>query len=50
MAWAMREETRWEGEDLWVVSREGLMGMKSLRGNGQDQDDLKELKALDDEN
>ena len=49
-AWATREKARWEGEDLWVVSREGLMAMKSLRGSGQDQDDLKKLKALDDEN
>ncbi len=49
MAWATREKARWEGEDLWVVSREGLMVMKSLRGSGQDQDDLKKLKALDDE-
>ena len=49
-AWATREKTRWEGEDLWVVSREGLMTMKSLRGSGQDQDDLKKLKALEDEN
>jgi hypothetical protein len=50
MAWAAREKTRWEGEDLWVVSREGLVAMKSLRGSGQDRDDLKKLKALDDEN
>ena len=49
MTWATREKTRWEGEDLWVVSREGLLAMKSLRGSGQDQDDLKKLKALDDE-
>jgi hypothetical protein len=49
MAWVTREKTRWEGEDLWVVSREGLLAMKSLRGSGQDQDDLKKLKALDDE-
>lgn len=50
MAWATREKTRWEGEDLWVVSKEGLMAMKSLRGSGQDRDDLKKLKALNDEN
>lgn len=25
MAWATREKTPWESEDLWVVSREGLM-------------------------
>ncbi len=49
MAWAPREKARWEGEALWVVSREGLMAMKSLRGSGQDQDDLKKLKALVDE-
>jgi len=50
MAWATRKKKRWEGEDLWVVSREGLMAMKSLRGSGQDRDDLKKLKALEDEN
>ena len=44
IAWSTREKVRWEGEDLWVVSREGLMAMKSLRGSGQDQDDLKKLK------
>ena len=49
IAWATREKTRWEGEDLWVVSREGLTAMKSLRGSGQDQNDLKKLKARDDE-
>ena len=48
-AWATREKTHWEGEDLWVVSRAGLMAMKSLRGSGQDQDDLKKLEALDEE-
>jgi hypothetical protein len=30
-AWATREKTNWAGEDLWVVYREGLMAMKSLR-------------------
>jgi len=48
-AWATREKTNWAGEDLWVVYREGLMAMKSLRGSGQDQSDLKKLKDLDDE-
>ena len=43
-AWATRERTHWEGEDLWVVSREGLTAMKSIRGSGQDRDDLKKLK------
>ena len=36
-----------KARDLWVVSREGLMAMKSLRGSGQDQDDLK-TQGLDD--
>ncbi|MBI5582844.1 MAG: hypothetical protein HY892_03380 [Deltaproteobacteria bacterium] len=49
MAWSTREKVRWEGEDLWVVSREGLTAMKSLRGSGQDHDDLKKLKALHDD-
>ena len=44
IAWSAREKVRWKGKDLWVVSREGLMAMKSWRGSGQDQDDLRKLK------
>jgi hypothetical protein len=28
---------------LWVVSREGLIALKSFRGSGQDQDDIRRL-------
>jgi hypothetical protein len=44
--WDARKKVLWEGEDLWVVSREGLLAMKSIRGSGQDQDDIKNLRAL----
>jgi hypothetical protein len=49
MAWSTREKVRWEGEDLWVVSREGLSAMKLLRASGQDLDDLKKLKDQENE-
>jgi predicted nucleotidyltransferase len=42
--WETRREMRWENQKLWVVSIEGLMAMKSLRGKGQDLDDIQILK------
>jgi hypothetical protein len=35
----------WEGLPLWVVSREGLIRLKELRGSGQDQDDIRLLRG-----
>ena len=44
MAWDSRFEAEWEGGALSVVSREGLIALKRLRGSGQDLDDLKALE------
>ncbi len=35
--------------NLIVVSRNGLIKMKSLRNSGRDQDDIKKLKGEKDE-
>ncbi len=42
--WRSRREVEWEDGKLWLVSREGLITLKSLRGSGQDLDDIKKLK------
>jgi len=42
--WKSRQEVSWESGKIWVVSREGLISLKSLRGSGQDLDDIKKLK------
>jgi hypothetical protein len=34
---------------LWAISREGLIRLKSLRGNAQDLDDIQKLKEETDE-
>lgn len=39
----------WEGGALKVVSPKGLIELKSLRKSGQDEDDIKYLKGLIDE-
>ena len=39
--WETRQEVKWEEGKLWVVSREGLIFLKSLRGRGQDLDDIR---------
>lgn len=42
--WKSRTQVDWEIESLPVVSREGLIALKSLRGSGQDLDDIKRLQ------
>jgi hypothetical protein len=42
--WASRSTVSWEGGELPVVSREGLIAMKRLRNSGQDQDDIASLE------
>ena len=42
--WESREEIEWEGGRLWVVSRAGLIALKSLRRSNQDIDDIKRLQ------
>ncbi len=47
--WKSRKEVGWEEDKLWVISREGLIRLKSLRGNAQDLDDIQKLKEETDE-
>jgi hypothetical protein len=47
--WESRQEVEWEGEGLWVISREGLIAMKALRASGQDLDDIRKLQGGRDE-
>ena len=42
--WEGREEVGWEDATLRVVSREGLIALKTLRGSGQDLDDIRRLR------
>jgi hypothetical protein len=42
--WTGRNKIGWEHGEVSVVSREGLIALKSLRGSGQDQDDIKRLR------
>ncbi|HEV2021234.1 MAG TPA: hypothetical protein VGQ94_01770 [Terriglobales bacterium] len=44
-AWERREQVEWEGGRIWVVSREGLVQMKSLRGSGIDVEDVAKLRT-----
>ena len=48
-AWETRCQIEWEEGRIWVVSREGLIFLKSLRASGQDLDDIKKLKEGADE-
>jgi hypothetical protein len=48
-AWDTRQEVEWEEGRLWAVSRVGLIFLKSLRGSGQDLDDIRRLKEDSDE-
>ena len=43
-AWESRQEVAWEHGTLRVVSRDGLIALKSLRGSGQDLEDIMRLK------
>ena len=45
--WESRTELEWERESLSVVSREGLIKLKSFRGSGQDNDDIKRLRGTE---
>jgi hypothetical protein len=42
--WESRREVEWEHGTLWVVSYDGLIALKSLRGSGQDLEDISRLK------
>jgi hypothetical protein len=47
--WRTRCAVEWEAGNLWVVSREGLIALKKLRGSGSDLDDIAHLKEHSDE-
>ena len=42
--WETKEEYDWQGRDLWLVSREGLIKMKTLTGRDKDLIDIGRLK------
>ena len=47
--WEKRQQLRWERGEIPVVSPEGLIQLKSMRGSGQDQDDIQHLREMIDE-
>jgi Aminoglycoside-2''-adenylyltransferase len=47
--WQSRTEVAWESGDLWVVSRLGLIALKSLRSSAQDLADIERLKEIENE-
>ena len=48
-AWESRQDFEWEGTKLRVVSPEGLIQLKELRGSGVDKDDIDYLRSITDE-
>ncbi len=48
-AWNSRQSVATEAGNVTVVSREGLIHMKSLRNSGTDQDDIRKLRGETDE-
>jgi hypothetical protein len=44
-AWNTRQAMTWAFGNISVVSPEGLIALKSLRGSGRDQDDIKQLRG-----
>lgn len=47
--WDTRIEAQWEGGKIKVVSREGLIALKSFRRSQQDLADIESLKEVEDE-
>jgi hypothetical protein len=47
--WQSRMELAWESGSLWVVSRMGLIALKSLRSSAQDLADIERLKESENE-
>ncbi len=45
-AWETRTRVEWEGGSVSVVSPEGLILLKSIRGSGVDQDDIRFLRDI----
>lgn len=48
-SWDSRQRVAWEKGDISVVSPEGLIALKLLRGTGQDRDDVERLREISDE-
>jgi len=48
--WESKRILTWEKGELPVVSPQGFIKLKSMRLSGQDQDDIKKLESLPDEN
>ena len=48
-AWDSRKKVEWEHGQISVVSPEGLILLKSFRKSGQDQDDIRFLRSIIDE-
>jgi len=44
-AWQTRARLEWGGGELMVVSREGLIQLKSIRGSAVDQEDISTLRG-----
>lgn len=44
--WKERRRISWEKGELSVVSPKGLIHLKTLRGSGQDQDDITHLRSI----
>lgn len=47
--WEARERRKLEWGEFYVVSREGLIRLKELRGSGTDEDDIQRLREAEDE-
>ena len=47
--WESKKTLTWDEGDLPVVSPKGLIKLKSMRLSGQDQDDIKNLESITDE-
>lgn len=45
--WESRRVIDWGTTSLTVVSRQGLITLKELRGSGQDRDDIQALRGID---
>ena len=44
-AWKTRQAMSWDFGNITVISPEGMIALKSLRGSGRDQDDIKQLRG-----
>lgn len=47
--WESKRILTWDNGELPVVSPKGLIKLKSMRSSGQDQDDIKNLESITDE-